>query len=84
MFEAIVAIIGTVLMVGFIIVALSVCAYNFKRCYFRCVKCHTLYKPETLLKFILGLNAGSQRKLKCPKCNVREWATMIKGDIPIR
>ena len=81
MYEAVILILAIALVAGPLIVGLITCVYIFKHYHYKCVKCFTLYKPDTLLQSICGLNGGSQRKLKCPQCNTREWADMIKGDI---
>ncbi|MCL1997054.1 MAG: hypothetical protein FWG63_12715 [Defluviitaleaceae bacterium] len=82
MYQNIMLIIATILVIGAIIGILAVYIYIFKHYHYRCVKCSALYKPDTLWQSMCGINGGSQRKLKCPNCNTREWADMIKGAIP--
>jgi len=50
----------------------------FKHYHYVCIKCATSYKPTTFSQSLFGINGGDQRKLKCPKCNKREWANAIK------
>ena len=79
MYENIMLIIAAILVISAVIGALAVCIYIFKYYHYKCVKCSTLYKPDTLWQSICGINGGSQRKLKCPNCNTTEWANMIKN-----
>ena len=76
--ENIALIIAIALVVIALAGALAIHMYIFKRYQYKCVKCSTSYKPSTLWQSICGLNGGSQRKLKCPQCNKRQWAKVQK------
>ena len=51
----------------------------YKHYHYVCTKCSNSYKPTTFIQSLFGLNGGEQRKLKCPHCNKKEWANMIKN-----
>jgi len=50
----------------------------YKNYHYICTKCSSSYKPANFWQSFFGLNGGEQRKLKCPRCNAREWADVKK------
>ena len=78
MIENIVLIIAVCLVVGAVVFALLIHLNIFRNYHYICQKCSTSYKPDTFLQSLFGLNAVEQRKLKCPNCNKREWAALVK------
>ena len=81
MFETVARIIIVISLAGAVIGGFLSEYRIYRNCHYRCVKCSTLYKPNSLWQSACAMNGPGQRKLPCPQCGKREWANMIKGDL---
>ena len=80
MSETVLLIIAACLMIGVVAFAFIVHWKLYKNYHYICTKCSFSYKPASFWQSFFGLNAGNQRKLKCPRCNTREWANVKKDE----
>jgi len=79
----VVVIIAAAVIIGVSVIVAVVIHYRIYRKYhYKCTKCSGLFKPTTFAQSIFALNAGEERKLKCPQCDKREWASAIEGEVP--
>ena len=84
--ESIILIFAVSLAVGIVVLSLIFNFYLYKKRQFVCIRCSASYQatsfPQFLFGFfpqsLFGLSDGTQRKLKCPNCNKREWANVQK------
>ena len=81
MFETVARIIIVVSFAAAVIGGVASEYRTYKKYHYKCVKCSTLYKPNSLWRSVCAMNGIGQRKLGYPLCGKREWANMIKGDL---
>ena len=67
-----------------IVVCLAIASHMHlnKNYHYICKECSTSFKPETFLQSMFALNFFQKRKLRCPNCQKRVWANVVKGDVP--